>query len=135
MVDMSGRLAQGELLRASNKPSMSPNPENNDPTWSITIRTNGELIGHRNASPLIAEPSILLCNREYDSLVKQLDNLQIDYEPQSTFDETEFRSLTYLSRAENRLITYTGGTQDFDWFNDFDRIWKLLGTFAGRVGF
>ena len=124
---MSGRLFDGELLRAAHVLGMSDSRETQEYGWRITIRLNGELIGHRQISPLISEPTVLLAHAVYDDLTASLDQLDTDYQPASTCDGSEFRSLTYLSNNRNRHISYSEGvSDDFDRFESMDEIWQLL---------
>ena len=136
MADISHRLLDGEVLRAVHVPAMSSTSETQESGWRITLRTNGELIGHRNNSPLVADPSILLADADYETLLLQLDDLGVDYEPKSSCDGTEYRFLTYLSQSHSRHITYVDGvSQDFERFDDFDQVWRHLGLLARQVGF
>lgn len=136
MVDISGRLMSGELLRACYVPAVSGSRAAKEFGWEITVHLNGELIGYRNISPLIANPTILLDDSVFDGLKAKLDRLDIDYQPDKTCDGTEFRSLTYLSKKKNRHISYDQGvSDDFDKLDLLDEIWKLLGDLAREVGF
>ncbi len=136
MVDMSGRLMSGELLRAYHVPAVYDSLAIKDFGWQITVHLNGELIGHRNISPLIGNPTILLDESVFDSLKAKLDCLDIDYQPDKTCDGTEFRSLTYLSKKKNCHISYVQGVSgDFKKLDLMDEIWKLLSDLAREVGF
>ena len=136
MVEITQGLLDDEFLRARFVPAMADSLDTQESSWGVTIRCNGELVGHRTPSPFASDPSIILTDDTLSAFKEHLAEIDADFTPRSTADGFEYRFLTY--RVENRIrnITYVSGiSDDFGKQSQFDRIWDLLAKLSTDAGF
>ena len=126
-------LLDDELLRAVSVPAFATDPESQESGWQISLRTNRELVCHRIPMSQKTDRIIVLDDENYRSLVIQLNQLEIDYQPKSTCDGVRHRFLTFRSESGLQRITFVDGvSQDFIRKEEFENLWEqLASTVAG----